>query len=123
MSTLEIHLVGSENHLPMSQQYSSMTSSLLTVNQAPKGTKLWLLHLGNLEADIGFLVRGGGTSTKSNPNPESQRGKAVIIGALIEHPTEGLILFETGAGPDYPGRLLLSPTWGSRRHATRCLES
>lgn len=26
----------------------------------------------------------------------------VIIGALIEHPDEGLLLFETGAGKDYP---------------------
>ena len=41
-------------------------------------------------------------STKSNPNPQNIRGTGVIISALIEHPSEGLILFETGAGPDYP---------------------
>ncbi|KAM0696720.1 hypothetical protein Q7P36_003969 [Cladosporium allicinum] len=72
------------------------------VNQAPKGTKLWLLHCGNLEADEGWLVRGGGTSTASNPNAGSTRRKLVIISVLIEHPTEGLILFETGGGKDYP---------------------
>ena len=44
----------------------------------------------------------GGSSTASNPDPGVTRGKGVIIAALIEHPTEGLILFETGAGPDYP---------------------
>ena len=47
-------------------------------------------------------MRGAGASTGSNPNAPRQRGRGVIISALIEHPTEGLILFETGAGPDYP---------------------
>lgn len=41
-------------------------------------------------------------STKSQPNPGVTRRTLVIIAALIEHPTEGLILFETGAGEDYP---------------------
>ncbi|SMQ54035.1 unnamed protein product [Zymoseptoria tritici ST99CH_1A5] len=72
------------------------------INQAPEGTKLWLLHCGNLEADQGWFTRGGGTSTASNPKPESQRRKVVIICVLIEHPTEGLILFETGGGENYP---------------------
>ena len=77
-------------------------TGLTVTNQAPPGTKLWLLHLGNLEADIGFFIRGANASTKSNPNPTSVRGTGVIVAALIEHPTEGLILFETGAGKDYP---------------------
>lgn len=47
-------------------------------------------------------MRGANTSTASNPNPKSGRRKGVIIGVLIEHPTEGLILFETGGGKDYP---------------------
>ena len=38
----------------------------------------------------------------SNPNPDRERRKLVIICVLIEHPTEGLILFETGGGKDYP---------------------
>jgi len=76
--------------------------SIHLVNQAPEGTKLWLLHLGDLEADVGFFMRGAGASTKSSPDAPRLRGKGVIISALIEHPTEGLILFETGAGPDYP---------------------
>ena len=47
-------------------------------------------------------MRGGGTSTASNPNPGVTRRTGVIISVLIEHPTEGLILFETGGGKDYP---------------------
>jgi glyoxylase-like metal-dependent hydrolase (beta-lactamase superfamily II) len=32
----------------------------------------------------------------------SQRRELAIISVLISHPTEGLILYETGAGKDYP---------------------
>ncbi|CAK3925691.1 Metallo-hydrolase oxidoreductase [Lecanosticta acicola] len=73
-----------------------------TLNVAPEGTKLFLLHLGNIEADEGWFMRGANTSTASNPNPTSGRRKGVIIGVLIDHPTEGLLLFETGGGQDYP---------------------
>lgn len=47
-------------------------------------------------------MRGGGTTTASNPNQTAKRRKCVIISVLIEHPTEGLILFETGGGDNYP---------------------
>lgn len=47
-------------------------------------------------------MRGGGTTTASNPTSVAKRRKAVIISVLIEHPTEGLILFETGGGENYP---------------------
>ncbi len=32
----------------------------------------------------------------------SQRRKLAVISILISHPTEGLLLYETGAGKDYP---------------------
>jgi len=48
------------------------------------------------------MVRAGGTSTLSNPTPKSERRELAIISVLISHPTEGLILFETGSGKDYP---------------------
>ncbi|PSN63370.1 Metallo-hydrolase/oxidoreductase [Corynespora cassiicola Philippines] len=74
-----------------------MATSLDLVNQAPE-----VLHLGNLECDEGFLKRGASTSTLSNPHPPSLRRKLVMLAILISHPTEGLILFETGAGDSYP---------------------
>ena len=72
------------------------------LNQAPTGTKLWLLHLGFLEGDEGWFKRGGGTTTASDPAHVAERRKMCVIGILIEHPSEGLILFETGSGKDYP---------------------
>ncbi|KAL9068317.1 MAG: hypothetical protein Q9157_006540 [Trypethelium eluteriae] len=65
-------------------------------------TKLQLLHIGNLEAEEGWFKRGGGTSTLSNPKPDRERRKLMVMSVLIEHPTEGLILFETGSGKNYP---------------------
>ncbi|KAF2716236.1 Metallo-hydrolase/oxidoreductase [Polychaeton citri CBS 116435] len=78
------------------------TFGLDVINQAPEGTRMWLLHLGFVVADEAFFTRGGGTSSASDPNPVHQRRKCVIISVLISHPTEGLILFETGGGEDYP---------------------
>ncbi|KAJ8117605.1 hypothetical protein OPT61_g1250 [Boeremia exigua] len=71
-------------------------------HQAPEGTKLWLLHFGNLKADEAFFIAGANVATESKPTPESVRRSLVMIAALILHPTEGLILFEAGAGKDYP---------------------
>ncbi|KAF2869280.1 beta-lactamase-like protein [Massariosphaeria phaeospora] len=79
-----------------------MLSSLDLINQAPEETKLWLLNLGNLECDEAWFIRAAGVSTLSNKTPTSQRRKLIMLSFLIEHPTEGLILYETGAGSDYP---------------------
>jgi len=66
-------------------------------------TKFWILHLGFLEADEGWFKRGGGTSTLSNPTPKpAERRKLIQHAILIDHPKEGLILWETGSGKDYP---------------------
>jgi glyoxylase-like metal-dependent hydrolase (beta-lactamase superfamily II) len=61
-----------------------------------------LLHLGDLEADDGWFMRAANTSTLSNPSPTNKRRRLIMLSVLIEHPTEGLILFETGGGEDYP---------------------
>ncbi|EME78472.1 uncharacterized protein MYCFIDRAFT_36838 [Pseudocercospora fijiensis CIRAD86] len=53
-------------------------------------------------SDDGFFVRGVTANTASQPDKPAPRRKMVIISVLIEHPTEGLILFETGAGQNYP---------------------
>jgi glyoxylase-like metal-dependent hydrolase (beta-lactamase superfamily II) len=63
--------------------------------------KLHLLDLGNIEYDEGFALAGAGVSTRSDPNPASPRRKVAIIAAAIEHPKAGVILFDTGAAPNF----------------------
>ena len=47
-------------------------------------------------------ITKAGTSVLSAPQVPSQRRELAIISILISHPTEGLILYETGGGKDYP---------------------
>ncbi|MEA2315515.1 MAG: hypothetical protein QOI03_2207 [Solirubrobacteraceae bacterium] len=63
--------------------------------------KLHLLDLGRLDYDEGFPLAGGGVSTASEPDPGSSRRSVAIIGALIEHPRIGPVLFDTGAPADF----------------------
>ncbi|KAH7371180.1 beta-lactamase-like protein [Pyrenochaeta sp. MPI-SDFR-AT-0127] len=63
-------------------------SSLDSLIQAPNGTKLWLLDLGYIDLTEPFLLR----YALSNASRE-----LVFISALIEHPSAGLILFDTGS--------------------------
>ena len=46
------------------------------------------------------LLRGGNTSSKSDPNPVNKRRELIVLSALIEYPGVGLILFETGCAED-----------------------
>ena len=64
----------------------------------PEGTKVWMLCLGWLEADDAFLVRGANISLKSTEGESfvNKRRKLPMYCVLIEHPTAGLILWETG---------------------------
>jgi glyoxylase-like metal-dependent hydrolase (beta-lactamase superfamily II) len=64
--------------------------------------KLHLLDLGRLDYDEGFPLAGAGASMASDSNPPSPRRTVAIIGALIEHPKAGPILFDTGAPANYP---------------------
>jgi len=66
----------------------------------PPGTKLHILNLGTLQADEGWLLRGGNTSKASDLNPTNKRRDLVVLAALIEHPQAGLILYETGCAED-----------------------
>ena len=89
------------------------------LNRAPKGTKAHVICLGYLQADAGWFRRGGNTSLMSNPKgpAEPERRDLIMYSVLIEHPTEGLILWETGCGKDYPGKhplpFLLPPCFSS----------
>jgi glyoxylase-like metal-dependent hydrolase (beta-lactamase superfamily II) len=69
--------------------------------QTVKSLKVHVLDLGTIEYDAGFPLAGAGVSSRSEPNPESPRRHASIIGALIEHPTVGPILYDTGIAPNY----------------------
>lgn len=73
-------------------------------NVCPPGTKAYLLDLGRLEADEGFMIRGGNTSLKSTEGTSfvNKRREMVMYSVLIDHPHEGCILWETGSGVDYP---------------------
>jgi hypothetical protein len=73
-------------------------------NVCPPGTKAYLLELGWLECDEGFVVRGGNTSLKSTEGSSfpNKRRELPMYAILIDHPHEGCILWETGCGADYP---------------------
>ncbi|RKK16457.1 hypothetical protein BFJ66_g5755 [Fusarium oxysporum f. sp. cepae] len=69
---------------------------------APDGTRMWLLHIGNLVVDEAVFLPFGNVCTASHPISESKRRDLVMISVLIEHPEDGFFLYETGAGKDYP---------------------
>ncbi|KXL41732.1 hypothetical protein M433DRAFT_62294 [Acidomyces richmondensis BFW] len=73
-------------------------------NICPKGTKMWLLEVGWLECDEGFVIRGGNTSMASTKDKSfvNKRRQLPMYCVLIDHPHEGVILWETGCGKDYP---------------------
>ncbi|KAK0958652.1 hypothetical protein LTS01_021768 [Friedmanniomyces endolithicus] len=73
-------------------------------NVCPKGTKMHLLEVGWLEADEGFVLRGGNTSLNSTKDKAfvNKRRQLPVYCVLIDHPIEGVILWETGCGKDYP---------------------
>jgi glyoxylase-like metal-dependent hydrolase (beta-lactamase superfamily II) len=63
--------------------------------------KLHLLNLGGIDYDEGWPLAAAGVSTISEPAPPSPRRRVAIIGALIEHPKIGPVLFDTGAPAAY----------------------
>ena len=73
-------------------------------NVCPPGTRAYLLEVGWLECDEGFVVRGGNTSLKSTEGKSfvNNRREMPMYCVLIDHPHEGVILWETGSGVDYP---------------------
>ena len=63
--------------------------------------KLYILDYGEMTVDQGWVFSAGGTSTFSQIEPSSIRKNFKMIGALIEHPDQGLILYEAGPAPNY----------------------
>ncbi len=62
--------------------------------------KLHLLDLGQITADEGWFLEASGASTYSQPAPPRVRRQLQMIGAVIEHPRAGPILFEVGGAPN-----------------------
>ena len=60
------------------------------------GTKLSLLDLGRMDVDDGFFIRGCNAAVVSDPYPKYERRHISVVASVIEHPTAGPILFETG---------------------------
>lgn len=73
-------------------------------NVCPSGTRFHVLEVGWLECDEAFVVRGGNTSLKSTQDSAfvNKRRELPMYCVLIEHSHEGLLLWETGCGKDYP---------------------
>lgn len=73
-------------------------------NVCPIGSKFWMLEVGWLECDEGQLIRGAnGSLMSSSEKPfQNKRRELPCYCILVEHPFEGLILWETGCGKDYP---------------------
>jgi glyoxylase-like metal-dependent hydrolase (beta-lactamase superfamily II) len=63
--------------------------------------KLRLLDFGSLRADLGWVMEAAGVSTHSNESPETLRRDFQMLGALIEHPKHGVILYESGPAPNW----------------------
>jgi len=63
--------------------------------------RIRFLDLGELTVDEAWFIEGASVSTLSQPNPPSVRRRVKLIGALIEHPSEGVILFEAGPGANF----------------------
>ncbi|MEW6138731.1 MAG: N-acyl homoserine lactonase family protein [Thermodesulfobacteriota bacterium] len=63
--------------------------------------KLRLLDYGALTADVGWVIEAGGVSTHSDPSPLTQRRDYQMLGALIEHPKHGVIIYEAGPAPNW----------------------
>ncbi|KAI1959857.1 hypothetical protein LOZ58_004222 [Ophidiomyces ophidiicola] len=91
----------------MSDTVSQAVRARLPAFNCPPGTKLHLLNLGTLECDESWLLRAANMSTASNKQPENKRRELIVLSVLIEHPQEGLILFETGCAEDIDAK------WGA----------
>ena len=63
--------------------------------------KVRLLDFGTITADLGWAIDAGGVSTHSNQSPDTLRRDFQILGALIEHPKHGVILYDIGPAPNW----------------------
>ena len=63
--------------------------------------KMYFLNFGILTAEEGWFFEGGACATLEQPSPEHKFLRIQMEGILIDHPTEGLIIYEVGPAPNY----------------------
>ncbi|KAK5462720.1 hypothetical protein LTS15_002432 [Exophiala xenobiotica] len=66
----------------------------------PTGSKLWLLNLGELDADAAGFLSGANTFKHGLPPQEHERRRLIMISVLVSYPGVGLILFDVGSSED-----------------------
>lgn len=73
--------------------------SLTQSNLAPEGTSIHVLNLGYLRLDESFVRSAGNVWTKSGGVPAKYAVHTLqMYAVLIDHPSDGLILWDTGPG-------------------------
>lgn len=97
----------------MSTEYARGTKSIIhskSANVAPEGTRVYILKLGNLEADSSFFFEGANILRESDKNVAAtqERRNLQMYTVLIDHPLNGLILYEVG-----PGKPGWEDKWGA----------
>lgn len=72
-----------------------------------KNLKATILNLGYCNADANFFEQNVSVALTFDKNPQRQWTTTPFYAILIKHPTEGYILYDTGAAPskDWPGNL------------------
>lgn len=99
----KVSAVAKAQHGAMSRAYAEGPASIIgtrVANVAPEGTKVFILKLGNLEADAAYFFEGANVQFKSdNGAPKvHERRNVQMYTVLIDHPINGLILYEVGPG-------------------------
>ncbi|KAG0678786.1 hypothetical protein C6P40_000363 [Pichia californica] len=97
----------------MSKAYAEGPQSIIPAsisNVAPEGTKVFILKLGNLEADASYFFEHANVSLKSTKDEAivHERKNLQMYTVLIDHPISGLILYEVG-----PGKIGWESKWGA----------
>lgn len=71
-------------------------------NVAPEGTKVFIIRLGYLDGDASYFFEDANTQTypesQEGIHPKYKRKIAQMYCVLIDHPIEGLILYDVGPG-------------------------
>ena len=63
--------------------------------------KMYLLDFGELSFEPGFFLEMGSCATLDNPSPPHSLIRAAMEGVLIDHPKDGLLLYEVGPPPNF----------------------